>query len=91
MVIKPTVHLNGTSGKQLLKQNLDAIRAVDAAQNALAEAAPHRRDYYTQDGDGLLQAQVEHRRRMRKLEEIKSELWEIAKDIQDQNDKRERR
>lgn len=50
-VVVPTVHLNGTSGKDLYEQLDGAVIVLEEGQRALAEAAPNGRDYYPQ-GDG---------------------------------------
>ena len=42
----PTIHLNGTSHDELLRQILDAKEAIRKAVEALANAAPNMRDYY---------------------------------------------
>ena len=85
MAIAPVVNINGTSKRDLIDQNLEAWRAVKAAFGALAEAAPHPRDFQTvQDPTVLAQARVDHKYRLHQLNKIASELEEIAIKIQEQ-------
>jgi len=83
MAIVPTVHLNGTSRDELVAQLRTAIEAIHAAESALTKAAPHGRDYYPQGSDAIRVAQQEHAARLVKLQEIESELTEIALAIMD--------
>jgi ferritin len=46
-MIKPTIHLNGTSPERLFEGYINAYRAVDAAIEALANVEFHSRDYRT--------------------------------------------
>ena len=48
-MIKPTIHLNGTSPERLFEDYHKASLAVDAAIDALASIEFHSRDYYPQD------------------------------------------
>jgi len=72
-MVFPTVHLNGTSKNALREQALDAVEALDKALKAMAEAAPNGRDFYPQGEVVLVQAQVEHRARMKEVEQVASE------------------
>ena len=57
----PEVHMNGTSKKELIDQQLAVYRAAQALQDALAKATPHMRDYYvTLNGDPYTTAQRQH-------------------------------
>ena len=63
----PTVHLNGT-GKAALVDGIEAAhRAVAAALDALAEAAPNGRDYYPQGSDAIGRAIAEQDRKSTRL------------------------
>lgn len=79
----PTLHLNGTSRRELISQLLGAATAVSKAQDALGQAAPHGRDYYVQDdsataGDAIRQATLQHISRLQRLESVRKELENIA-------------
>jgi len=50
-MMMPTIHINGTSAKELLEQLRNASVAVREARGALQQAAPHGRDYYPQGHD----------------------------------------
>lgn len=58
--IKPTIHLNGTSPKELLELYRNAYRAVNAADAALDAAGPNGRDYYPHGPGVISQAIDEH-------------------------------
>lgn len=80
----PTVHLNGTSGKELLAQLLRAYHAVREAERLLGAACPHNRDYYVQLGNHGQEAREQHASRMQRLHSVAVELETIAIAIQDQ-------
>lgn len=73
----PTVHLNGTSKEELVKQLQGAYNAVEIAIEALCHAAPHGRDYYPQDDNAISEALKEHKSRVDKLRDVRDELMEI--------------
>ena len=77
----PTVHLNGTSQRDLLEQLSDANHALHEAGRKLAAACPNGRDYYPQGVDAILLAMTQHELRMRKLREIADEIQHIAEQI----------
>lgn len=79
----PTIHLNGTSKRELLEQYTEASHAVDAALDALYKAGPNGRDYYVQSASALYKAQDEHYARIKKLREVKQELDDIALHVAD--------
>jgi hypothetical protein len=54
MVIIPTIHLNGSSKKDLLDELRAAISSIDAAIDATRRTCPNGRDYYPQ-GSGVFQ------------------------------------
>ena len=76
-MIFPTIHLNGTGAPTLLAELDKAIDGIDAAYTAVASMTVHGRDYYPQGPQAIQVAQVEHRRRLRRLTEIKNELLEM--------------
>ena len=84
----PTVHLNGTSGEDLLEQITEAGSAAFALLKALERAAPNGRDYYVQGPDSLKRAEAEHRNRASKVKEVLSELERIAEGIAEQIERR---
>lgn len=79
MIIKPTIHLNGTSAKSLQEEHLDAYHAIQAAIDALPH--PNGRDYYPQ-GPEVVYAAIEQRNAWSKqLTTIAGELMEIIEHI----------
>ena len=80
-LITPTVHINGTSKQELVRQLTDAAEAARVLQNALRDASPNARDYYTQGGNTInaaIEAWVE-RRTM--IDDLVDELLEHAMKI----------
>jgi hypothetical protein len=83
-MITPTIHLNGTSGAVLLEQQLKALAALRAALDAMIEAYPNGRDYYTQGAGAGTQAQREHEARIAAVVAVVDEYDAIAEAISDQ-------
>ena len=79
----PTVHRDGTSREELLRQAQEAGQAVFQARDALAKTAPNARDYYPQGMSAFPAAVREHDRRARMLLEVEEELSRIAEAIAD--------
>jgi hypothetical protein len=78
-MIIPTIHLNGTSKEELLRQLSKASIACANAEETLAAAMPHGRDYYPKGGAAIYQAQDEHRARIEKVATVRKEIdaiWE---------------
>lgn len=88
---KPTIHLNGSSPDTLYEQYTNASRAIAEAIDALREAAPHGRDYYPQEGDGIREATAEHVARLAKLESVLAEVKELTRHVANERSVRERR
>lgn len=74
----PTVHLNGTSRAELLRQLTTAAEAARTLIEALNEAMPNGRDYYPQGDDAIQQARREHAVRIDAVRNIKIDLMAIA-------------
>jgi hypothetical protein len=73
----PTIHLNGTSREELIRQLQQAVTALTEAHRALENAAPHGRDYYPQGKGAIQQAVIEHRERLMRLGDIQEEILAI--------------
>jgi hypothetical protein len=84
----PLLNLNGSSAKDLIEQLSDACSAVGAAQDALAKASPHGRDYQLNPGDYKL-AREQHEARQTALRAIADELEAIATNVYDQQAERD--
>lgn len=80
-MIKPTIHINGTSAQNLLDGYCDAAAAVRAALEKVAENGPNARDYYVQLPGAYSEAQREHEKRLADLRRIAVELSEIAEHV----------
>lgn len=89
-MIVPTIHLNGTSGTELLEQVTDAAQAIYTAIEVLQKAFPHARDYYVQPDypAGLEKAQKEWEARQEHLMVVYRELEDLAGKISDEIDSR---
>jgi hypothetical protein len=79
----PTVHMNGTSRKELADQLEHAVRAIDTAMEAMREACPHDRDYYLQGPTAGPAAREQHRNRLRRLEAVQAEIYTIYEGVVD--------
>ena len=77
-MIKPTLHINGTSRPALFECYVDAMVAVEAAIDTLRKAIPHGRDYYPQGDGAYAEATKEHQERIKALNKIAIELHALA-------------
>jgi hypothetical protein len=80
-MIKPTIHLNGTSKAALLEDWEKAHEALTLGLRLLCQAAPNGRDYYPQGNAAIFQAQEEHIARCRKVTEVIKDLEELSESI----------
>jgi hypothetical protein len=85
----PTVHLNGTSGDDLVDQYGSAVEALREAIDAVCDTGPNARDYYVQGPDAALTAQREHEARVKALKTVRDELAAIMEGVQAQIDARD--
>lgn len=85
-LVIPTAHINGTSEEELMRQLQQAVSFLEAGRQALAQTAPHGRDYYVQSDKGALtKATQQHEARMRKVKDVIDELTEIGTAIVERN------
>jgi hypothetical protein len=70
----PTIHLNGTSRRDIEDQLIDAGHALRAALEALQQAAPNARDYYPQGPEAFPVAQAQHEARWLAVKGVFSEI-----------------
>jgi hypothetical protein len=78
----PTVHLNGTSAKELLGQFQATLDALHEAQRLMCAGAPNGRDYYPQPGNAMDAAMSAHERRWTELNRMMRELEEARDHVQ---------
>ena len=74
---KPTIHMNGTSRKDLAACLEDASRALTVAIDKIQTTAPNGRDYYPQGEGANGRALVEHLGRMKMIIEVKRDIDEL--------------
>jgi hypothetical protein len=77
-MIKPTIHLNGTSAESLLDLYVEAGQRLNAALVALCEAYPNQRDYYVQAPSAFADAKREHDQRVTCLRGVLPDLQALA-------------
>jgi len=77
----PSVHLNGTSYSGLLNPMERAVEAVGKAVEAVAECAPHGRDYYLQGDEAFAKARSEHLSRISRLQGVLEEVKLCARHV----------
>lgn len=80
-IIKPTIHLNGTSKDDLLDNLTDAVNSMRNAIHDTAQTVPHGRDYFTVGGPAYSRAQKEHHSRMEHLKSVRAELEELLEHV----------
>lgn len=88
-MIKPTIHLNGSSPESLREGYRKAAEALYDAISALCEAGPHGRDYYLQSNTAIYEAVAEHASRVDRLKSVQDELVQLAEHVQEQIDERD--
>lgn len=79
----PTVHMNGTSKKELLEQLSNAYGACRIAGQTLRSAWPNGRDYYVQDSGAFGRAVQEWESRLERIDSVAKELEAIAVGIEE--------
>ena len=89
-ISKPTIHLNGTAGADLLDAYLEASDALRKAMEALRNAAPNGRDYYPQGESAVHRATEEHRARHQALKAVYDDMQELALHVSQEQDRRHR-
>lgn len=77
----PSIHMNGTSGQELLNQCLDVMRALEAAKKAIQNAVPNARDYYVQGPMAYHAARNEHIARLTAIQGITDQYNTIASHV----------
>lgn len=77
MATIPTIHLNGTGGKDLWNEYHAAYKAIDAAIDALCDATCNGRDFYPQGPAAFSHARSERDAALTKLREVKSYTEEV--------------
>lgn len=80
----PTIHLNGTSKERLIEALCEASGKLNEAYAALKETAPNGRDYYVQGNTALINAIAEHSSRLRRIDDVRKELNQLAIAIDEQ-------
>lgn len=91
-LIAPRVNLNGTSQAALVRDLCTAATALATAISALAETAPHGRDYQSCDPAEpyrFKQAQLQHAQRVTRLTDVQAELCALAEAIDERRDSAE--
>lgn len=79
----PTIHLNGSSPKDLFENAREALGALRKAISAVEGTGPNGRDYYPQ-GDGAIAVAVsEHCDRLKRIQSVIAELETLAEHITD--------
>jgi hypothetical protein len=80
-MMKPTIHLNGTSKAALLEDWEKAHEALTLGLRLLCQAAPNGRDYYPQGPEAIHKAQIEHCDRVQKIRNVLKDLEELSESI----------
>jgi len=83
-ITPPTVHLNGTSAKDLWEGYEAAYDAVRAAQDALRKIEFNARDYYVQGNDAYSKARDHRTEQFIKLVDIEEYLLQHLLSLREQ-------
>lgn len=84
----PTVHMNGTAGKDLQAELQTAHEALQQAIDALRQVTVHGRDYYVQGPSAYAQARHEMDARVTALGDVLAELQTMYQAVYQQNEQR---
>jgi len=74
---KPTIHLNGTSAKDLSSGYAEAYAAINQAVDKLQNTSPNGRDYYPQGNEAFAKAHEEHMGRVMEMSAVSDAIWEL--------------
>lgn len=77
----PTIHLNGTSKEQLLRELEEILIALEGAKKKMEKQTIHGRDYYPQGHEALQAAVKEGIGRFQRLRSITREFEELYEKI----------
>lgn len=80
---KPSVHINGTSANELMRQLQEAHRAGRKFVEALEDASPNARDYYPQGDSAFSAARKEHEARVQAVVSVMKELEALLDHVVD--------
>jgi hypothetical protein len=83
-ITPPTIHLNGTSAKDLWAGYEAAYDAVRAAQEALGKIEFNARDYYVQDADAFTNARDHRNEQRQALAQVEEYLLQHLLSLQSQ-------
>lgn len=90
-MIKPTIHLNGTSAKELHDNYAAAAQALLHAMKTLQQTTPHGRDYYPQGDAALTEAAADHVSRLKRINSVLVEIIQLTQHAQDYIELEQRR
>jgi hypothetical protein len=86
----PMVHLNGTSGEELIRQMRACVEALGGALNALYTAAPNARDYYPLGDCAFATARAQHEGWIAAVADVQRACMALLDGIVDQQEERSR-
>ena len=84
-MILPTIHIGGTSQRDLVEAMCDAKNAMDEAIEKIAKTSPNQRDYIW-DNDAYKAAQKEHNDRIVIAKNLRDQLNNLATAISEIGD-----
>lgn len=81
MVMIPSVHMNGTSRKELIQIHMAAMLAITDAITKAQRSVPNGRDFYPQSSDAINLAMAEHWERINKLKAVGEDFEKILEKL----------
>lgn len=90
-IVTPTIHINGTDGRELLSQVRRVLDSLDLVKDAMRGASPNPRDYYVQGAEAPAEARKAFYERYAKISVMLDEFQNLALAIDAQIDARNER
>ena len=80
-MITPTIHMNGTSKKDLLEGYCKIMHALHETLARMQEYSPNARDYYVQSPTAYAAARDQYQRQFKAINEVLQEIEQIVEEI----------
>ena len=82
-LLTPTIHLNGSSRRDLLEKHMEILDACRGLLTAMRAATPNGRDYYPQGEKAAIEARDAFNDRYMAISRIYDDFEQIALEIRE--------